>query len=205
MGCPATSMPNVPLSFSCQDKLYADLMNQSLAYPVGSQFIYSGQAARASPQHTRRSRPAHWPHVCASDLSMITMMHVVGAVALKQGLVSPLALNEVPPPRLPTPARLCCVPGSLGSLPSLLQSLAVAVRSVGLSFCRRAWLRLPSSERPNAITRYAGRRSHRRTVAPVIGGAWACQAFVRENVLQEAGMSASTFLPGVSRCPAPVC
>lgn len=62
-GCPATAvLPNPPLDFSCREKILLSLMNQPLANPVGAKYVYS-------------------------DLSMITLMYVIGRVAARHDLV----------------------------------------------------------------------------------------------------------------------
>jgi len=55
-GCPQTVNYHPSQDFSCQEKIYLSLMNQTLQNPPGSKYVYS-------------------------DLSMITMMHVVGTLA----------------------------------------------------------------------------------------------------------------------------
>jgi len=60
--CPQTANYHPALSFSCQQKVFASLLNQSLATPVGAQYVYS-------------------------DLSMITLMYVVGNLARSLGYV----------------------------------------------------------------------------------------------------------------------
>eukprot|EP01043_Picozoa_sp_COSAG02_P002977 COSAG02_NODE_70_length_42239_cov_15.323090_14_plen_466_part_00 len=62
-GCPQTVNPSGPLEdFSCQQRIYDSVLQQTLINPVGTKFVYS-------------------------DLSMITMMFVVGAKAKEHGLV----------------------------------------------------------------------------------------------------------------------
>jgi CubicO group peptidase (beta-lactamase class C family) len=73
-GCPETSKFHPELSFSCLDKIYDGVMSQPLVNPVGSKFVYS-------------------------DLSMITMMYVVGYYVRKHNLVAdkdllPLCANS---------------------------------------------------------------------------------------------------------------
>jgi CubicO group peptidase (beta-lactamase class C family) len=64
-GCPATSkQPHPPLSLSCVEKIFTSVLAQPLARPVGSAYIYS-------------------------DLSMVTLLFVVGRVAQRERLVSP--------------------------------------------------------------------------------------------------------------------
>eukprot|EP00049_Salpingoeca_infusionum_P023339 m.11518 g.11518 ORF g.11518 m.11518 type:complete len:448 (-) comp5738_c0_seq1:1698-3041(-) len=55
-GCPATTSSDPPEVFSCNTQVFNALLNQTLVYPTGSKYIYS-------------------------DLSMITMMYVVGTLA----------------------------------------------------------------------------------------------------------------------------
>jgi CubicO group peptidase (beta-lactamase class C family) len=52
-GCPATNQTHPPLTFSCSELIYGAVLNQMLAAPVGSIYVYS-------------------------DLSMITLMYAVG-------------------------------------------------------------------------------------------------------------------------------
>ena len=62
-GCPATSQqPHPPLSLSCVEKIFASVLAQALAHPVGTTYVYS-------------------------DLSMITLLFVVGRVAQRERLV----------------------------------------------------------------------------------------------------------------------
>jgi len=63
-GCPETSRPHPEENFSCQDRIYKSLLAQTLANPVGSVYVYS-------------------------DLSMITLMYVVGNLAKDLGYVKP--------------------------------------------------------------------------------------------------------------------
>ncbi|CAI7995576.1 Putative D-alanyl-D-alanine carboxypeptidase [Geodia barretti] len=67
-GCPQTAQYYPKEDFSCQAMIYAALLNQSLQYSPGTKYIYS-------------------------DLSMITMMHVVGTLARDHGYVEPSDLN----------------------------------------------------------------------------------------------------------------
>ena len=62
-GCPQTLNPRGPLEdFSCQQRIYESVLEQTLINPVGAMFVYS-------------------------DLSMITMMFVVGAKVREHRLV----------------------------------------------------------------------------------------------------------------------
>ncbi|KAL5477256.1 hypothetical protein EMCRGX_G024025 [Ephydatia muelleri] len=67
-GCPQTANYHPAEDFSCQAQIYAALLNQTLVYPVGSQYIYS-------------------------DLSMITMKYVVGILVRDLGYVEDTDLN----------------------------------------------------------------------------------------------------------------
>jgi CubicO group peptidase (beta-lactamase class C family) len=68
-GCPETAREPHPLeNFSCQDKIYDGLLAQTLQYPTGSAYVYS-------------------------DLSMITMMYVIGTIARSQGYISAAELR----------------------------------------------------------------------------------------------------------------
>jgi CubicO group peptidase (beta-lactamase class C family) len=62
-GCPETSKPQPAEKFTCQQKIYQSLMTQTLHYPTGTKQIYS-------------------------DLSMITMMYVIGRRALDTGRIT---------------------------------------------------------------------------------------------------------------------
>jgi CubicO group peptidase (beta-lactamase class C family) len=64
--CPATvaGEPHPPQEFTCQGKIYAAMLAQPLDRPPGQKFVYS-------------------------DLSMITMMYVVGTIVGEQQLVAP--------------------------------------------------------------------------------------------------------------------
>lgn len=61
-GCPATSQFDPPETFSCSAKIFDALMKQQLVNPVGAKYVYS-------------------------DLSMITMMYVVGTLARRLGYI----------------------------------------------------------------------------------------------------------------------
>eukprot|EP00730_Choanoeca_flexa_P005133 TRINITY_DN11883_c1_g1_i3.p2 TRINITY_DN11883_c1_g1~~TRINITY_DN11883_c1_g1_i3.p2 ORF type:complete len:306 (+),score=42.16 TRINITY_DN11883_c1_g1_i3:1505-2422(+) len=67
-GCPATNQSGVPMVFTCQPQLYTRLLQQTLINPVGEVFVYS-------------------------DLSMITMMYVLGTVVKANKLVPEASLN----------------------------------------------------------------------------------------------------------------
>lgn len=62
-GCAESSKYHPLEVFSCQEKIYKGVLSQTLENPVGAKYVYS-------------------------DLSMITMMFVVGTVAQRDGLVS---------------------------------------------------------------------------------------------------------------------
>ncbi|KNC49372.1 beta-lactamase [Thecamonas trahens ATCC 50062] len=66
-GCPETAKYHPAENWSCQDKIFAGLLNQTLINPVGQVYVYS-------------------------DLSMITAMYVVGSVAKAEGIVTPADL-----------------------------------------------------------------------------------------------------------------
>ena len=64
-GCPATADEQPPLTFSCDSIILNELRsNQTLQYPIGSQYVYS-------------------------DLSMITAMFVAGRLVVEHALVKP--------------------------------------------------------------------------------------------------------------------
>lgn len=67
-GCPGSNDTNPLETFACADSVYLALLNQGLANPVGAVFVYS-------------------------DLSMITMMYVIGTLVAQHGLVDPRTLN----------------------------------------------------------------------------------------------------------------
>ena len=58
-GCPGASSWTPPLSFGCAARVYGALLNQTLTYPVGSQYVYS-------------------------DVSFITMHYVIGRIVEAQ-------------------------------------------------------------------------------------------------------------------------
>lgn len=62
-GCPETAHYHPEENWSCQNKIYAGLLNQTLVNPVGEVYVYS-------------------------DLSMITAMYVVGSVVKHHNLVA---------------------------------------------------------------------------------------------------------------------
>ncbi|KAJ3448756.1 d-alanyl-d-alanine carboxypeptidase-related [Anaeramoeba flamelloides] len=62
-GCPATSQYTPPEEFTCQSKIWDSLMKQTLQYKTGEKFVYS-------------------------DLSMITMMQIVGKLAKDYGYIT---------------------------------------------------------------------------------------------------------------------
>jgi len=67
-GCPATSEPGVPLTFSCARKIWASVASSPLPNaPIGSTYVYS-------------------------DLSFITLHYIIGATAFKYKLVPADAL-----------------------------------------------------------------------------------------------------------------
>lgn len=61
-GCPSSTAPQPNLTFSCSERIFASLLNQTLQYPTGTQYLYS-------------------------DLSMITMQYVLGTIVSAHGLV----------------------------------------------------------------------------------------------------------------------
>ena len=61
-GCPSSTAPQPNLTFSCSERIFAALLNQSLEYPTGTKWVYS-------------------------DLSMITMQYVIGVIVSANGLV----------------------------------------------------------------------------------------------------------------------
>jgi CubicO group peptidase (beta-lactamase class C family) len=61
-GCPQTQKDRVPQDFSCMDRIFDAVMAQKPINPVGQVYVYS-------------------------DLSMITMMYVVGKIAVDKGYV----------------------------------------------------------------------------------------------------------------------
>jgi serine-type D-Ala-D-Ala carboxypeptidase len=63
--CPATSIPSPPLTLSCQDQVYVNLMAQVLENPIGSKMVYS-------------------------DLSMITLLFIIGRVVTREGYITNL-------------------------------------------------------------------------------------------------------------------
>ncbi|KAJ6247439.1 d-alanyl-d-alanine carboxypeptidase-related [Anaeramoeba flamelloides] len=62
-GCPSTNNYHPPEEFSCQSKIWESIMEQKLEYKTGTKFVYS-------------------------DLSMITMMQVVGKLARDLGYIT---------------------------------------------------------------------------------------------------------------------
>jgi len=62
-GCPATSNPSPPLTLSCQGLIFTNLMAQTLENPTGAKMVYS-------------------------DLSMITLLFIVGRVVTREGLIT---------------------------------------------------------------------------------------------------------------------
>lgn len=68
-GCPATNMEHPPLTFNCSERIFQSLLAQTLAYPPGTQWLYS-------------------------DLSMITMQYVIGTIAYARQLVAPASLRS---------------------------------------------------------------------------------------------------------------
>eukprot|EP00056_Hartaetosiga_gracilis_P016679 m.5641 g.5641 ORF g.5641 m.5641 type:complete len:461 (-) comp4491_c0_seq1:702-2084(-) len=68
-GCPATPQPYPPEVFTCSKKIFQSLLNQTLINPVGEKYVYS-------------------------DLSMITMMYVVGTLARRLSYISMEDLNK---------------------------------------------------------------------------------------------------------------
>lgn len=66
-GCPQTANYHPQLDFSCMGQIYDSIMNQSLANPIGTKYVYS-------------------------DLSFMTLALVVGHVARANMLVSPSQL-----------------------------------------------------------------------------------------------------------------
>jgi len=52
-GCPATAQYYPPMDFTCQDEIFANILNQTLQNPIGSTYVYS-------------------------DLNFMTLMYVVG-------------------------------------------------------------------------------------------------------------------------------
>ncbi len=67
-GCAGSDKYDPPESFDCQPRIYQAVLNQTLINPVGAVYLYS-------------------------DISMITMMFVVGTLARDLGYVT---VNEVP-------------------------------------------------------------------------------------------------------------
>lgn len=61
--CPATSSPSPPLTLSCQDQVFTNLMAQTLENPPGAKMVYS-------------------------DLSMITLLFIVGRVVTREGFIT---------------------------------------------------------------------------------------------------------------------
>lgn len=88
-GCPATSIPGVPMDFTCIDKAYASLLKETLQYPIGTQFVYS-------------------------DLSMITMQYVLGNLIQKRGWIdaeqefSPACQSALPVTKMSFALRATC-------------------------------------------------------------------------------------------------
>jgi hypothetical protein len=68
--CPSTAhQPHPPEDFTCQHKIWSAVLNQPLDRPPGEKFVYS-------------------------DISMITMMYVVGTIVAQQHLVQPSDLLQ---------------------------------------------------------------------------------------------------------------
>eukprot|EP00762_Andalucia_godoyi_P001085 ANDGO_02099.mRNA.1 UPF0214 protein YfeW len=63
-GCASAKVHNPPEDFSCREQIFQSVMAQPLVNPVGAVYVYS-------------------------DLSMITMMFIVGKLAAEHGYVSP--------------------------------------------------------------------------------------------------------------------
>ena len=110
--CPATSKPDVPEVFSCQAQIYRAVLNLTLEQPPGEKFVYSGARMIGAKQARRQSTPPSRPFLSpgspcppppTADLSMITMMYVVGKVARDNGHVTK---NDLLPVRLRAAAVL---------------------------------------------------------------------------------------------------
>jgi CubicO group peptidase (beta-lactamase class C family) len=71
-GCPQTSAPQPGEDFSCRDRIFSALLNQTLSYPVGSQYVYS-------------------------DLSMITLMFVTGTIVQQNSAAFGLGSSSLRP------------------------------------------------------------------------------------------------------------
>eukprot|EP01156_Anaeramoeba_ignava_P006001 Anaeramoba_ignava/a347490_159.p1 GENE.a347490_159~~a347490_159.p1 ORF type:complete len:438 (+),score=116.39 a347490_159:28-1314(+) len=69
-GCPEAQKYYPPEDFNCRAKIYSSVMTQTLIYPTGSKYIYS-------------------------DLSMITMMYVVGKLAHDLKYITPEDLDPI--------------------------------------------------------------------------------------------------------------
>jgi CubicO group peptidase (beta-lactamase class C family) len=61
-GCPESARAHPSLAFTCMPRVWTSLLNQTLAYPIGTKYVYS-------------------------DLSFVTLMFVVGSVVRANGLV----------------------------------------------------------------------------------------------------------------------
>ncbi|EGC37335.1 hypothetical protein DICPUDRAFT_87026 [Dictyostelium purpureum] len=69
-GCPATADYNPPLEFTCQNKIYNNILNQTLQNPIGSTYVYS-------------------------DLNFMTLMYVVGNLVKDFGYINANQLAPV--------------------------------------------------------------------------------------------------------------